>query len=513
MLMAMVTGGDAHRKQPAAADARLRGWKEIAAFLNVDERTVKRWEQGRGLPVRRVPGEARAPVFAYRDELSAWLASRGDPAESATPLPATRPRPRLLLALGVAVVLLAAGLLWLQLRPNPAPLLTADARRLAEVSAMADRLERQPGTVNMRAALAGEAAALIGRVAALPDASPALKREAARAYMRLAAVQDSTNRPSLRDLPAARASLAAGYALIAADRSAAGRQLAGALRIAQAHYSEQARQLPLATRQLADARAVLGRPDAALAVDLALAEAELALWSGRYAQGLQLAAAQIRPLAGPDAQAWLRQLRARDMAAEGDYYLGRMPQAARLYAEALAGAEAGLKRWPDDPQLRWAVGRQQWNLGTTLLELRQVAAALPVLKAARDGWVALAAADRQDEALASWQRTARLAYGEGLSHAGQHDAAIAELAATVADRRAALAGQPGNADRQISLLTGLGALASALGEGKRLAEACAMLGEAADLARRLEQAGALSPQDRDRTLKVQAADRARWCSH
>ena len=34
---------------------RLKTWKEIAAFFDRDERTVKRWEATRGLPVRRVP--------------------------------------------------------------------------------------------------------------------------------------------------------------------------------------------------------------------------------------------------------------------------------------------------------------------------------------------------------------------------------------------------------------------------------------------------------------------------
>jgi hypothetical protein len=108
----------------------------------VDERTVKRWEQGRGLPVRRVPGQARAPVFAFEDELAVWLASRdGQLAEPPPALPHAKARPRLQLALGLAVLLLAGGLVWLQSRPVPAPLLAADGGRLAQLAAMADRLE------------------------------------------------------------------------------------------------------------------------------------------------------------------------------------------------------------------------------------------------------------------------------------------------------------------------------------------------------------------------------------
>ncbi|MGB8322091.1 MAG: hypothetical protein WCE52_03925 [Candidatus Acidiferrum sp.] len=54
---------------------RLDTWKEIGAFFGRDERTAKRWENTRGLPVHRVPGEGRANVYAYTGELTAWLQS------------------------------------------------------------------------------------------------------------------------------------------------------------------------------------------------------------------------------------------------------------------------------------------------------------------------------------------------------------------------------------------------------------------------------------------------------
>ena len=52
---------------------RLDSWKEIAAFFGRDERTVSRWEK-LGLPVHRLPG-TRGRVYAYSEELSAWLAA------------------------------------------------------------------------------------------------------------------------------------------------------------------------------------------------------------------------------------------------------------------------------------------------------------------------------------------------------------------------------------------------------------------------------------------------------
>src|SRR3954451_9202474 len=62
---------------------RLKSWKQIAAFFGTDERTVKRWEAKRGLPVRRIPGGARATVYAEVAELEQGL--KGAP--SAPPAP------------------------------------------------------------------------------------------------------------------------------------------------------------------------------------------------------------------------------------------------------------------------------------------------------------------------------------------------------------------------------------------------------------------------------------------
>ncbi len=59
--------------EPLGTKKRLDSWKEIAAFFGRDERTVKRWEKERALPVYRVPGSARGGVFAYAEELAEWL--------------------------------------------------------------------------------------------------------------------------------------------------------------------------------------------------------------------------------------------------------------------------------------------------------------------------------------------------------------------------------------------------------------------------------------------------------
>jgi len=58
---------------PQSGGRRIDSWKEIAAFFGRDERTVKRWEKERSLPVRRIPGGSRGSVFAFARELTDWL--------------------------------------------------------------------------------------------------------------------------------------------------------------------------------------------------------------------------------------------------------------------------------------------------------------------------------------------------------------------------------------------------------------------------------------------------------
>ena len=65
------------RQSPQAQveNVRIESWKQIASFFGKDERTVKRWERERALPVHRLPGE-RGGVFAYTLELDQWLNSK-----------------------------------------------------------------------------------------------------------------------------------------------------------------------------------------------------------------------------------------------------------------------------------------------------------------------------------------------------------------------------------------------------------------------------------------------------
>ena len=68
-----------HPLQPAHAVEKvkiLNSWKEIAVYLGRGVRTVQRWEEDLGLPVRRPRGKDRSAVFAFPAEIDEWLRER-----------------------------------------------------------------------------------------------------------------------------------------------------------------------------------------------------------------------------------------------------------------------------------------------------------------------------------------------------------------------------------------------------------------------------------------------------
>ncbi len=64
--------GEGTQPQDRPADDRLDSWKEIAAYLKKEVRTVQRWEKSLGLPVRRLAHGKLGTVFAYKSDLDAW---------------------------------------------------------------------------------------------------------------------------------------------------------------------------------------------------------------------------------------------------------------------------------------------------------------------------------------------------------------------------------------------------------------------------------------------------------
>ena len=69
------TGASPSTAGPSPED-RLDSWKEIAAYLRREVRTVQRWEKSAGLPVHRLQIDKHGTVYAYKSELDAWYKDR-----------------------------------------------------------------------------------------------------------------------------------------------------------------------------------------------------------------------------------------------------------------------------------------------------------------------------------------------------------------------------------------------------------------------------------------------------
>src|SRR5215468_8311938 len=89
-------------------DDRLESWKEIAAYLKRDVRTLHRWEASEGLPVHRHVHAERGTVYAYKSELEAWRKNRKLSAEPGDRPPADAARTRWKRVLLYAATVLAA---------------------------------------------------------------------------------------------------------------------------------------------------------------------------------------------------------------------------------------------------------------------------------------------------------------------------------------------------------------------------------------------------------------------
>jgi len=60
----------------SAGGCRLDSWKEIAVYLRREVRTVQRWEKREGMPVHRHGHSKGNTVYAFREEIDAWLIGR-----------------------------------------------------------------------------------------------------------------------------------------------------------------------------------------------------------------------------------------------------------------------------------------------------------------------------------------------------------------------------------------------------------------------------------------------------
>jgi serine/threonine-protein kinase len=134
----------------------LGSWKEIAAYMGRTIRTCQRLESVMGLPIHRLDGSPKAHVFAYRNELDAWLAQKAGDREQG------RRKPSRLMILGLAgagALAAVAALALIVFRPGPA------ARSIAVVPF--DTLGSEPGSQEYAAGLTEDLTTALTRIRGL----------------------------------------------------------------------------------------------------------------------------------------------------------------------------------------------------------------------------------------------------------------------------------------------------------------------------------------------------------
>ena len=113
---------------------RLDSWKEIAAYLGREVRTVQGWEKNEGLPIHRHLHARQGSVYAFKAELDAWREARKGVSEMPTPVlvpeaPVAAPsryRITLILTACAAALVILGGWLWRnRIRTSPGTALSS----------------------------------------------------------------------------------------------------------------------------------------------------------------------------------------------------------------------------------------------------------------------------------------------------------------------------------------------------------------------------------------------------
>ena len=134
----------------------LSSWKEIAAYLSRTVRTCQRLESEMGLPVHRLDGSPKAHVFAYKNELEAWLAQRVGEREQVP----SKPRRLTLLGMaGLGAAALIAAVVLIVARPRP------DAKSIAVLPF--ETLGSEPGSEGYAAGLTEDLTTALARLRGL----------------------------------------------------------------------------------------------------------------------------------------------------------------------------------------------------------------------------------------------------------------------------------------------------------------------------------------------------------
>lgn len=449
---------------------------------------LTRWREGR-------PVEARPATLGY---VLARLVARHRLAAAVAAA-----------SLAALLAVLAVALIgWNQARAR-----VDDLRRLADYQLVEldQRLDALPHSLTLRAQLAREAQGYLERLVAQPESPPDLRLQAADGFRRLALLQGASDRPSLGDTAAARLSFARARGVLPPGNDPATRRLRDEIVIDEARMIAAASHPEAAARLLATVdRAGMAPRTAARYL---LARSEIGQWNGQYAAAIADARRAQDLLAGatPDRETARLRLAALDLEAEAAFYAGDRATAKAVYARGLAAAIDAARRSPGDRAIRWALNKARWALGTTLIDLGQADAAVPLLRAAFTSAEAEARDDPADHVLQHRYRSNMLAYGQALSGAGQRADGLALMRRSQALREAYWRRAPDDASRRRDWMIATAALGDSLAEGGETAAACRAYAAAGEALARIARAGTLTALDRHYAAGALRTARARHC--
>lgn len=378
-----------------------------------------------------------------------------------------------------------------------------------------DRLERLPNSLKDRAEVANVAQHYLDRLSSAERAGPDVRLEAATGLWRLAQHQGGFNRPNLH-LPAAAETNLQRAELIAADLTGApARLLLANVRIERALIAASLDGDAGRAREILDSAkpliAATAQRDPAIRSRWLLADAAVSIWRGDYARALAATADGLRlPPPGAPRAAALQEAALLDMRAEAAFYSRKLDMAEGLYRRQMAVLEAAHRRWQDIFVLD-RLARARWNLGTTLMERQNFAAALPLLTAAKAESQRVRAFDPDDQAAARMYGIVETAQAQCLGYMGRFAEAEPIFRGRVAQAQAALQRAPGDPSRLHDYAMAQVMFGEALANARRLREGCAVDTESLTAFMRLKTMGRLSQLDLDHNIALLETRMAKNC--
>lgn len=348
----------------------------------------------------------------------------------------------------------------------------AEAERFDQVRTLANymlfdlngRLERTPGNTEARVRLAAEAQRYLTALAESPQASPEVRLETARGFIRLAQIQGVPPFPNFGEKDAARDSLERALTMLAVLREEGGD--VAILAPDQARASAYAallaihghRDPALADRRVAEAEAFLAEvPETRRDLDWYEAQRDLRvadLETAYVKDGFDpLNAAIARKEA--DMAAWPEALRdgpaeredlaflaywrgtVRSYDSEGDRGVPLLEEALRLYTEAERDR-------PNDPRLLYWLIWTDYGLFSAAANADRLDVSSAALERARETLARLLRLETADQSLRALALSLDEAYAQDLGNQDRFDEAIAAQRDVIRRRREALAANAGS---------------------------------------------------------------------